>query len=101
MSKKLCLNLCSLKLLRPEQRRVRQISPFGWLTLRILSLRGLIKYKTFFLKTEHERELRIFESNLFQSTNADGKKINEKVIPYFKLGNPQVLTISCLAGVAI
>ena len=43
VSKKLCLNLCSLKLLRPEQRRVRQISPFGWLTLRTSSQRGLIK----------------------------------------------------------
>ena len=66
-----------------------------------MSLGGLIKYKIFFLKTGHEGELQIFESNLFHSTNADGKKINEKVIPYFKLGNPQVLTISCLAWVAI
>ena len=66
-----------------------------------MSLRDLIKYKIFFLKTEYEGALQIFESNLFNSTNADGKKINEKVIPYFKLGNPQVLTISCLAWVAI
>ena len=37
-------------------------------------LRGLMKFKTFFLKVEYEGELRIFESNLFHSTNADEKK---------------------------
>ena len=33
-----------------------------------------MKFKTFFLKVEYEGELRIFESNLFHSTNADEKK---------------------------
>ena len=37
-------------------------------------LRGIMKFKTFFLKVEYEGELRIFESNLFHSTNADEKK---------------------------
>ena len=48
-----------------------------------------MKFKTFFLKVEYEGELRIFESNLFHSTNADEKKkkkrIKEKVIPYCNL----------------
>ena len=52
---------------------MRKISPLGWLTLKTL-LRGLIKLKIFFLKVEHEGELRISKSNLFHSTNVDGKK---------------------------
>ena len=60
-------------------------------------LRGLIKFKFFFLKVGYEGELQISESKLFHSTNVDGKKrIKEKVILYCKLGNDQVLTISCL-----
>ena len=45
-----------------------------WLTLKTSLLGGLIKFKIFFLKDEYEEELRISESNLFHSTNADGKK---------------------------
>ena len=74
VSKKLCLDLCSLKWLRPTWRRVRKISPFVWLTLKKSLPRGLMKFKTFFLKVEYEGELRISESDLFHSTNADGKK---------------------------
>ena len=73
MYKKLCLNLCSLKWLRPTRRRVRKISPLGWLTLTTSLLRGLVKFKIFFLKAEYEGELRISESNLLHSTNADEK----------------------------
>ena len=73
-SKKLCLNLCSLKWQRPSWRLVRKSSPFGWLTLKTSLLRGLIKFKIFFLKVEYEGELRISASNLFHSTNANEKK---------------------------
>ena len=76
---------------------MRKISPFEWLTLKRSLLPGLIKFKILFLKVEYEGELRISESNLFYLTNADGKKeMKEKVIPYFKLRNHEVLTISCL-----
>ena len=51
-----------------------KISPFVWLTLRTSLLRGLIKFKIFFLKVEYEGELRISEFDLFHSTNADRKK---------------------------
>ena len=61
VSKKLCLNLCCLKWLRPTQTRVRKISPFGWLTLKTSLQRGLIKFKKFFLKVEYEGVLRIPE----------------------------------------
>ena len=74
VSKKLCLKFCSLKWLRPTQRRVRKISLFGWLTLKTLLLRGLIKSKISSLKIEFKGELQIFEFNLFHSTNADRKK---------------------------
>ena len=74
VSKRLCLNLCSLKWLKPTWRQLRRISPFGWLTLKTSLLRGLIKIKIFFWKVGYEGELRISESNLFHSTNADGKK---------------------------
>ena len=50
-----------------------KISRFGWLTLKTSLLQGLIKFKIFFLKVEDEGELRIFETNLFHSINADGK----------------------------
>ena len=59
VSKKLCLNLCSLKWLRPTCRRVSKISRFGWLTLKTSLLRGLIRFKIFFLKVEYEGELQI------------------------------------------
>ena len=96
MPKKQCLNLCFLKRLRPTRRQVRKISPFGWLTLKTSLLRGLRKFKIFSLKIEYEGEQPKSECNLFHSTNADGKKrIKKKVIPYFTLGNHQVLTISC------
>ena len=72
VSQKLCLNLCCRKWLRQTLRRVRKVSRFGWLTLKLLLLGGLIKFKIFSLKVEYERELRLCESNLFHSTNADG-----------------------------
>ena len=53
---------------------MRKISPFGWLTLKASLLRGLIKSTIFLLKAEYEGELRISKSNLFHSTNTDGKK---------------------------
>ena len=55
------------------RRRVRKVRPFGWLRLKTLLLRGLLKFKIFCLKTECEGELQISESNLFHSTNTDGK----------------------------
>ena len=53
---------------------MRKISPLGWLTLKTSLLRGLIKFKMFFLKTEYEEELGISKLNLLHSTTADGKK---------------------------
>ena len=53
-SQKLHLNLCSYKWLGPMQRQVRKISPFAWLTLKTSLLRGLIKFKIFFLKVEYK-----------------------------------------------
>ena len=47
--------------------------PFGWITLKTSLLRGLIKFRMSFLKIENEGELRITESNLFHSTDVDGK----------------------------
>ena len=75
---------------------MRRISPFGWLTFKTSLLRGLIKLIIYFSKIEFEGELQISKFNLFHSTNADEKKTDEKVNPYFKLGNHQVLTASCL-----
>ena len=53
---------------------MRKISPLDWLTLKTSLLRGLIKFKMFFLKTEYEEELGISKLNLLHSTTADGKK---------------------------
>ena len=57
VSKRLYLNLCSFKW--PTRRRVRKISLFGWLMLKTSILRGLVKFKIFFLNFEYEEELRI------------------------------------------
>ena len=54
---------------------MRKIRSSWWPTLKTLSLRGLIRFKIFFLKVEYEEELRISKSNLFHSTNA-GRKNN-------------------------
>ena len=74
VSKKLRLSLCCLTWLKPTRRLVRKFSPFGWLTLKTSLLRGLIKFKTFFLKVKYEGEFRTSKSNLFHSTDADGSK---------------------------
>ena len=58
---------------------MRKNSAFGWLTFKTSLLRDLIKFKTILLKVQYEGELRISESNLFHSTNADGKRIKKKV----------------------
>ena len=39
-----------------------------------------MKFKIFFLKVQYEGELQILESNLFHSTNTDGKKKTRKKI---------------------
>ena len=41
-------------------------------------LQGLVKFKIFFLKVEHEGELQISESKLLHSSNADENKNYEK-----------------------
>ena len=46
---------------------MRKISPFGWLTLKTSLLRGL-EY------VEYVRQLQVSRSNLFHSTNTNGKK---------------------------
>ena len=49
--------------------------------MKIPLLWGLMKFKIFFLKVEYEGELQISESNLFHSTNTDGKKeLRKKLI---------------------
>ena len=53
---------------------MRKISPCGRLTLKTLLLRGIIKFKNFFLKVGYEGKLLISESNSFCSANADGEK---------------------------
>ena len=84
--KKLCLNLSSLKWLRSKWRRVRKMSPFGWLTLKTLLLHSFIKFKIFFLKIKYEGELPISKSNLFHSINADGKKKNQESYSLLQTG---------------
>ena len=54
---------------------MRKTSPFGWLTVKTFSLRGLITFKIFSLKVEYEGELRTSECNLLHSTNADTKNL--------------------------
>ena len=97
---KLYLNLRSLKWRRATWRLVRKIYPFGWETLKTSLLRGLIKSKILLLKVKYEADLRISDSNLFHLINVDKKRINEKVVPYVKLENHQVLIISYLVRIA-
>ena len=79
---------------------MRKIYPFGWETLKTSLLRGLIKSKIRLLKVKYEADLRISDSNLFHLINVDKKRINEKVVPYVKLENHQVLIISYLVRIA-
>ena len=79
------------------QRQMRKFCFIGWLTLKILLLQGLIWFKVYFLKIEYEGKKQISKSSLFHSTNVDEKKrIKRKAIACFKLGNHQVLAVSCL-----
>ena len=59
---------------------MRKISRLGWLKLKTSLLRGLIKFKIFFLKVEYEGELRISEFYLFHSTIAHGKNELRKTL---------------------
>ena len=53
---------------------MRKISPFGCAFVTMRSHKVIFIIIIFLLKVEYEGELRISESNLFHSTNADEKK---------------------------
>ena len=63
------------------RRQVGKLRPFGWLMLKTLLKRGLIK-GMFFLEIGYEEELRISKSKLFHSTNADGKKLKKLFLTF-------------------
>ena len=95
------ISICAPKWLRPTRRRVRNVTPFGWLTLKTSKkqlLRGLTKIKIFFIKIKYEWESRVTESNLSHSANADE---NKELRKNYSLENHQVLTISCFVSYVI
>ena len=74
VSWKLCLNLCSLKWLRPSLSLVISLIPLGlWISKKEFG-EGRMKVSIFSLKTEILLEFLRFGSKLFHSIIADGKK---------------------------
>ena len=64
-------------------------------------LQDLVKFKIFFLKVEHEGELQILNLNYSTQVMLMKIRIMKKAIPYYKLGNHQILTISGLIWIVI
>ena len=81
---KLCLNLCSLKWLKPILRRIRNFSPDGLFMLKTFLAFGLMKIDKCILKISKRAEFRISRSNLFDSLITDWKKNFLKKLCYIR-----------------
>ena len=97
VSKKLCLNLCSLKWLSLSWSLVKKIIPFMLLALYRLLPEGLTKDKMCFLNTSKKGEFRVLTNNLLHSISLTKKRILKEFILERKLRNDIVLIWSCLA----
>ena len=73
ISWKLCLNLCSGRRLSPSCSLVSSFTPIGLWQPKILFAVCLMNFRIFDLKMLSVSELRMLESNLFQSVMVDGK----------------------------
>ena len=77
-SRKLCRNLCSLRWLRPNLMRYRNVRPFGSKILYILVLNGWIKDNNLLLNTEIDSEFLMLRSKSNLTIRVEGKKENLK-----------------------
>ena len=73
-SRKLCLNLWSLRWLKPNLSLVISFIPIGLWQLKVLLRVGCMNCKMLFLKRARLSELLILFSRLFHSIIVDGKK---------------------------
>ena len=73
-SSKLCGNLCSLRRLKPKQKRVKNFNPIGSNILHRLLSRGRMNDNSLLLNIEIDSEFLIASSNLYQSFRVKGKK---------------------------
>ena len=71
---KLCRNLCSLRWLKPNRKRVRSFNPMGSYMSYTLFAIGRMNDNNRFLNTSIDSEFLIVISKLNQSFNVDGKK---------------------------
>ena len=76
---KLCFNLCSLRWLKPTQRRVNNFKTETSLVPKVLFAVDWIKSKSALRNTEYEGARQIEVSSLFQSLIFWGKKELQKV----------------------
>ena len=89
-----CLNLCSLKWLKPRWSRVISLIPLGlWQLYTELAVR-LIKWRIFFLNKRRLSELRRLGSNSFHSEIADGKNFFLKKLCFdLKMGSLCIILV--------
>ena len=73
-SRKLCLNLCSRKWLKPSRNLVINLIPLGLWQLKRLLADDLINFRILFLKILKLLEFLMLWSSLFHSIIVDGKK---------------------------
>ena len=71
---KLCLNLCSLKRLKPRRSRVISLIPLGLWQVYTELAAGLKNWRIFFLNVRKLLELQKLGSSLFHSEIVDGEK---------------------------
>ena len=88
---KLCLNLCSLKWLKPRRRCVISLIPLGLWQLYTELAASLINWKIFFLNTRKLSELRRVGSNLFHS--------GELICRNEENGNNATMNFLCCFGI--
>ena len=95
---KLCLNLCSLRWLKPTRRRVNNFKPETSLVPKVLFAVGRIKSKSALRNTEYEGAWQIEVSSLFHSLIVWGKKRITKSFCYILFWNIYVYYNAYLVG---
>ena len=75
VSRKLWLNLCSRRWLKPSLSLAKNFWSSGWWQLKTLFGDGLISVKNFFLKTDKLSAFRTLASKMFHSFIEEGKKV--------------------------
>ena len=100
-SRKLCLNLWSLRWLKPNLSLVISFIPIGLWQLKVLLGVGRMNCKMLFLKRARLSELLILFSRLFHSITEDEKEFLKKLCLKLNLGMLPILFLVLYAALVV